>query len=30
MDEDKRLRDIRNEEWKKYCEENNIINPYKN
>lgn len=30
MDEDKRLRGIRNEEWKKYCEENNIINPYKN
>jgi hypothetical protein len=30
MAEDKRLRDIRNEEWKKYCEENNIINPYKN
>ena len=30
MDEVKRLRGKRNEEWKEYCEANGIINPYKN
>ena len=30
MDEVKRLRGKRNEEWEEYCEANGIINPYKN